>query len=86
MVVADYTRLPDNWALGSPWDALQIDKSLRDGIEARNSYSVAQQIADHLPQNDEDRRRLLEEGQRIATRMSWEAVVEDYLLPALRRC
>jgi hypothetical protein len=86
VIVADYTRLPDNWPLGSPWDALRIDRATRDGIEARNSYGVAQQIADRLPRNDGDRQRLLEEGQRVAAGMSWEVVAREYLLPALRRC
>jgi hypothetical protein len=86
VIVADYTRLPDNWPLGSPWDALRIDRPTRDSIEARNSYGVAQQIADRLPWNDGDRQRLLEEGQRVAAGMSWEVVAREYLLPALRRC
>jgi glycosyltransferase involved in cell wall biosynthesis len=85
LIVADYTRLPDNWTLWSPWDALQIDRPFRDSIEARNSYFVARQIIERLPQTDADRQRLLEEGQRVAQKMSWEVVVRDYLLPALRR-
>ena len=31
----------------------------RTSLEARNSYLVAQQIAERLPGNDEDRLRLL---------------------------
>ncbi|PKO20773.1 MAG: hypothetical protein CVU38_18345 [Chloroflexi bacterium HGW-Chloroflexi-1] len=86
VIVADYTKLPDNWPLRSPWDALQIDRAARDGIEARNSCGVAQQIADRLPRNHGDRRRLLDEGQRVAAGMSWEVVAREYLLPALRKC
>jgi hypothetical protein len=29
--------------------------------------------------------RLLEQGQAIARRMSWDVVVEEYLLPGLQR-
>jgi hypothetical protein len=86
LIVADYVSVPPEWNLWSPWDALRIDEPIRNSLEARNSYLVAQQIAARLPQNDDDRRRLLEAGQHAAARMSWEVVVRDYLLPALGRC
>jgi hypothetical protein len=86
LIVADYVSVPSDWNLWSPWDALRIDEPVRSSLEARNSYLVAQQIAERLPQNDDDRRRLLEAGQRTAAGMSWEVVVTDYLLPALGRC
>ena len=86
LVVADYVSVPPDWKLWSPWDALRIDEPIRNSLEARNSYLVAQQIAERLPRNDEDRRRLLDAGQRLAAGMSWEVVVKDYLLPALGRC
>jgi hypothetical protein len=86
LIVSDYTALPAGWNLWSAWDALRIDQALRDGMEARQSWLMAQQIADRLPRNDEDRLRLLIEGQRVAAGMSWEVVVHDYLLPALERC
>jgi glycosyltransferase involved in cell wall biosynthesis len=83
LIVGDYTQLPADWHLWSAWDALRIDQPIRDGIEARNSFFVAQQIADRLPRHDADRGRLLEEGQRVAAGMSWETVVQQYLLPGL---
>jgi hypothetical protein len=83
VVVADYVSLPPGWHLYSPWDALRIERTTRDSIEAHNSLLAAQQIADRLPRNDEERARLLAEGQRVAARMSWEVVVRDYLLPGL---
>jgi len=58
---------------------------VRDAIEARESWEVAQRIAERLPLDDEDRRRLLQEGQRVARGMSWDVVVNDYFLPALIR-
>ena len=86
LIIADYVGLPPGWNLWSAWDALGIDQLTRDGIEAYNSAAVAQQIADRLPRSDEDRLRLLKEGQRVAQGMSWDVVTRDYLLPALRRC
>ena len=83
--MADYVRLPPDWNLWSPWDALRIDGSTRNSLEARNSYLVAQQIAERLP-------RTTRTGAPARGRpaggagMSWEVVVRDYLLPALGRC
>jgi hypothetical protein len=86
VVVADYTTLPPDWRLWSAWDALRIDRSIRDGIEGRNSYFAAQEIAARLPADEEGARGLLEAGRRVAAAMSWDVVVRDYLLPALARC
>jgi hypothetical protein len=86
LIVADYVSVAPEWSLWSPWDALRIDEPVRSSLEARNSYLVAQQIAERLPQSDDDRRRLLEAGQRTAAGMSWEVVAREYLLPALGRC
>ncbi len=83
VVVADYVSLPPGWHLQSPWDALRIERTTRDSIEAHNSLWAAQQIADRLPRNDEERARLLAEGQRVAMRMSWDVVAREYLLPGL---
>jgi len=86
LIVADYVGLPPGWNLRSAWDALRIDRVARNNIEAYNSLTVAQQIAERLPRTPEDTARLIEEGQRVARGMSWDVVARDYLLPALARC
>ncbi len=86
LIVADYVGLPPGRNLWSAWDALGIEQTTRNRIEAHNSLFAAQQIAERLPRNDEDRLRLLAEGQRVAQGMSWDVVTQNYLLPALRRC
>ena len=48
----------------------------RTSLEARDSYLVAQQIAERLPQNNTNRLRLLAAGQQLAAGMSWEVVGE----------
>jgi hypothetical protein len=83
--VGDYAYVPPEWGLHTPWEALRINQAVRASIEARESWMVAQQIAARLPANDEERQRLLADGQRLASAMSWEVVVRDYLLPALER-
>jgi len=86
LIVADYVSLPPDRSLRSPWDALRIDQPSRDNLEGYKSYSIAQEIAERLPRNNEDALRLLQDGQRVAKQMDWETVVRDYFLPALRRC
>ncbi len=85
VVVGDYTSLPPGWAVWSPWDALWIDRGVRDGIEAHNSYGVAQRVNDLLPRSPAGMARLLQAGQAVARGMSWDVVVADYLVPALAR-
>ena len=85
VVVADYTTLPSGYWLGSPYDALSIDRGVRDWIESTNSAAVAQTVFDRLPRESQQSETLLLQGQEIARRMSWEVVVSDYLLPGLRK-
>ena len=85
LVVADYITTPPERLLVNPADALRIDQHSRDLIEMSNSYAVAQAIAARLPLTDAETETLLERGQQVGARMSWDVVVTDYLLPALQR-
>lgn len=85
LIVADYVTPPPDWIFHTPADALRLDQFGRDLIEIRNSQLVAETIARRLPLNDEQSKALLARGQKVAHRMSWEVVVQDYLLPALQR-
>lgn len=85
LIVADYTTVPPDWVFHTPEDAMRLDQFGRDLIEIRNSQSVAEAIARRLPLNDDEQQALLDLGQQVGKRMSWEVVVEDYLLPALQR-
>jgi hypothetical protein len=85
LVVADYVSLPPGFWLGSPYDALGIDQGVRDWIEASNSATAARAIFDRLPRTRPEMEALLERGQAVARRMSWEVVATGYLLPGLRK-
>lgn len=85
MVVADYVSLPPDYWLGSPYDALGIDRGVRDWLENQNSIAAARAIAERLPTTRADMERLLARGQEIANQMSWDVVARDYLLPGLHR-
>ena len=56
------------------------------GDSARHARMVrfVDYIFERLPKNDAEAQLLLERGQEIARRMSWEVVADDYLLPGLR--
>ncbi|MEZ4869864.1 MAG: hypothetical protein R3C14_51535 [Caldilineaceae bacterium] len=84
LVLADYVTLPYGHWLGSPYDALNIDYGMRSWIESNNSAAAARTIFERLPKSEQEHQTLLESGQTIAERMSWEVVVTDYLLPGLR--
>jgi hypothetical protein len=85
MVVADYVSLPPDYWLGSPYDALWIDRGVRDWLESQNSAAAARAIAERLPKTRAEMETLIARGQEIADRMSWNVVAREYLLPGLRR-
>jgi hypothetical protein len=85
LVIADYVTLPYGYWLDSPYDALGIDRGVRDWIEGSNSGSAAQEVFDRLPKNGADSASLLDTGQTIAANMSWDVVARDMFLPGLRR-
>ncbi|MCC6458360.1 MAG: hypothetical protein IT328_25635 [Caldilineaceae bacterium] len=85
MIVADYVSLPPDYWLGSPYDALWIDQSVRDWLESQNSVAAARAIAERLPTSRQEMETMLARGQEVAQRMSWDVVARDYLLPGLYR-
>ena len=84
IVVGDYLYLPE-WARNDLPSILKIDQSLRDIIESQVADQVADQIMARLPRTSEALQTRLTEGYELGARMSWEVVVQDYLLPALER-
>ena len=85
LIVADYVSLPDDYWLGSPYDALAIHRGVREWIEGSSSATAAHAIFERLPRDETDMQILLETGQEIAKRMSWDVVVGEYLLPGLEK-
>jgi hypothetical protein len=65
--------------------ALAIDQAQRDQIETQQAHVVALEIADRLPEDDAETKRLLETGYAASQKMSWQVVVREYLLPGLAR-
>ena len=84
VIVADYTNL-ENHSQADIEDLPQIDRSVRDHIEATQSEKVAMQICSRLPKNDSETESMIRTGYELAKNMSWDVVVKNYLLNSLRK-
>ena len=87
VAVADYADLGDaaSDAERDLDDLLAMTAAWREAVEERVSRDLAGELADRLPRDDEDRLALMESGQALAAKMTWDRVAEDALLPLLRR-
>jgi glycogen synthase len=84
VIVADFTRI-DAARFPDVEDMLQIDRSVRDGIEQAEAERVAMQICSRLPKSDSDIESMINTGYALARDMSWDTVVNNYLLPSLQK-
>jgi len=81
VLVADYTGLPD--------DVVTLDQVLsvgpreRSAAEEEEAERVAGEILKRLPTDEKAREALIAGGYELASRMSWDVVVRDYLLPVI---
>jgi len=83
VIIADYTNLEIH-GYAEVDDILQIDRSVRDRIEAGESEKVAMQICSRLPKNEADIESMIQTGYELAKNMSWDVVVKNYLLSSLQ--
>jgi hypothetical protein len=79
VILADYTNLGDH-EYEDIEDLVQIDKMVRDRIEAAEAARIAAEIVARLPQNETELAEMIREGHRLARNMSWDVVVKTYLL------
>lgn len=75
--------LPADFTQVNVTDPAHFSSHQRDVLEEQVCAALADELWQRLPRSDEDRRRYLELGQRLATRMGWDAVCERDVLPAL---
>jgi glycogen synthase len=83
VILADYTKLADNNYVDVE-DMLQIDSSVRDRIEAKESEQIAMQICSRLPKDQAEIENMVQTGYELAKNMSWDVVVKNYLLSGLQ--
>lgn len=82
VVIGDFTDLPGK---AHTIDSLRaISFTERDEVEERVARQSAIEIAKRLPNDDKERMRLMEKGSATGARMTWDVVVGEYLLPALK--
>ena len=84
IIVGDYLYLPE-WVRSDLTSILELNKTLRDVIEMRVAHQVAEQLIERLPRTPDVLQERLRKGYELSTRMSWDVVVQDYLLPAMGR-
>jgi len=84
VIIADYTDLEVS-SYTDIEDLLQIDRSIRDRIEASQSKKVAMQICSRLPKDESEIESLVKTGYELAKNMSWDVVVKDYLLSSIQK-
>jgi hypothetical protein len=85
VIVADYTNLDATYANADIEDLRQIDRDVRDRIEASQSEKVAMQICSRLPKNESEIESMIQTGFDLAKHMSWDIVVKNYLLNSLQK-
>lgn len=85
IIVADYVTLPEGMAVGDHRVTQVLGQAERDLIEVVQAQQAAEEIMARLPTTKRARQKLLKRGYQIAQKMSWEIVVQNYLLPALVR-
>ncbi|MGD1043040.1 MAG: hypothetical protein ABR913_08245 [Sedimentisphaerales bacterium] len=83
VIITDYTSIDGQFADIS--DLLAIGRNVRDKVETAESREVADKILMLLPKSDAEIAAMIENGRHIAQNMSWDIVVNDYLLPAFEK-
>ena len=66
-------------------DSLSIGDAERREVEQKLAGQLAEQILARLPKNEREEERLMCSGCELARRMSWDAVAERFVFPAIRR-
>lgn len=84
VIEVDYTKshvVP----LNTIEDCLMVDRTNREYMESVVAQTVAAEINRRLPRTELQFNHLLQQGYRLATRMSWEVVARDYVLPGIKK-
>lgn len=85
VIVADYVTLPEGLASGDYRATQVLGQKERDLIEAAEAQRIAEEIMARLPTTKRARQKLLKLGHELGQQMSWDTVVQLYLLPAMVR-
>ncbi|NQU76825.1 MAG: hypothetical protein HQ546_10990 [Planctomycetes bacterium] len=79
---ADFTRLAQAVSIEQ---AKQIGTQQRNQAEAVETARIANELMKHLPRTDKQMQQFIDTGWELARQMSWEQVVNQFVMPALQR-
>lgn len=82
-LVADYTQIPDRGLRTE--QLMAITTAQRDAIEQAEAARVAQELLSRLPRTPRAQTELIQRGYDLASRMSWDVVATEYILPGFKR-
>ena len=82
VLVADYTGLPQPDARLD--EVLSVGPRERDAVEEKEAERVAGEVLKRLPSDRKRHEALIASGYELASKMSWDVVARDYLLPVIR--
>ena len=82
VIIADYTDLAGR-NYHDVEDMLCIDRDMRDAVEQQVSLKVAFEICSRLAKSNEETEDMIRTGYDLARHMSWDEVVDNYLLKSL---
>src|SRR5688572_6327344 len=83
VIVADYTDLPRKDL--RPEQLLNIGQPQRDEIENLVAKRVATDLMARLPRTPKEFEPFIERGHELASKMSWDVVAREYVLPGIQR-
>ena len=83
VIVADYTDLPRKDL--RPEQLLNIGQPQRDEIENLVARRVATDLMARLPRTPKEFEPFIERGHDLASKMSWDVVAREYVLPGIQR-
>jgi hypothetical protein len=72
-------------AVGHNRPVQELGLAERDLIEMARAQLVAEEIITRLPTSKQKQKRRLTSGSEVVQQMSWDIVVQNFLLPALVR-
>lgn len=83
VIVADYTDLPGKDL--RPEQMISIGQDVRNRIEHEKAECVARDLMQRMPRTPQEFEPFLDRGYELASKMSWDAVAKDYILPGIQR-
>lgn len=82
VLVADYTQLPEPKSVD---ELRRMTQDERDRIGEKVARTVAAELLRRLPFTDDDRKALLKRGRDLASRMDWDGIISERMLPLFDR-